>query len=190
MPTTLTFLSRATDDNKSCVNHGQRIPWVSKDITKDQSAYGALMAALGSPDFAHKLEAYIDILPHNAACPWAPFGGIVVNINACSDVHRDVMDLYKCCIVIPLQKCEGRGLVLHEARLVLDLCTGHAVLFPSGRFTHFNLHYQGVRVSLVFHTDSNSKMWVPVPEGAEGGGGHPGGNGWIRVNGVWLESSH
>ncbi|KAJ7750866.1 hypothetical protein B0H16DRAFT_1227944, partial [Mycena metata] len=113
--------------------------------------------------------AYVTILPHNANCPWAPFGGVVVNLNACSDAHLDPLDLKKRCVVIPLMKnCRGGGLVLHEARLVLDLHSGDVVLFPSGRFTHFNLHYQGIRASLVFHTDSASRQWT------EGEGG----NGW------------
>ncbi|KAJ7719044.1 hypothetical protein B0H16DRAFT_411252, partial [Mycena metata] len=172
------FIHRGTS-----VNHGQRIPWVSNDIKKEPTAYAALVAALTAiceylaerlchhrPELVGKLEAYINILPHNAACPWAPFGGIVINLNACSDGHRDGLDLFKGCLVIPFMRdCVGGGLVLHEARLVLDLHSGDAVLFPSGRFTHFNLHYEGIRTSLVFHTDDGSRQWT------EGQGA----NGWL-----------
>ncbi|KAJ7699475.1 hypothetical protein B0H16DRAFT_1225813, partial [Mycena metata] len=136
-------------------NHGQRIPWASKEITKDPEAYASLVDVLSGlveylankmylhrPGFTQELEAYVGILPHNAHCPWAPFGGIVVNLNACSDAHLDPLDLKKQCVVIPLMRdCIGAGLVLHEARLVLDLHSGDVVLFPSGRFTHYNLHY-------------------------------------------------
>ncbi|KAJ7027833.1 hypothetical protein C8F04DRAFT_882322, partial [Mycena alexandri] len=136
-------------------NHGQRIPWVSKDITKDQDSYASLVSVLTGmceyladrlcyhrPDLVGKLEAYINILPYNAACPWAPFGGVVVNFNACSDAHLDGWDLFKRCLVVPLMRdCKGGALVLYEGRLVLDLHTADAILFPSGRFTHFNLHY-------------------------------------------------
>ncbi|KAJ7199546.1 hypothetical protein B0H12DRAFT_997032, partial [Mycena haematopus] len=139
-------------------NHTQRGPWVSKDIIKDPVAYGSLCVQfsphlsyfliccvqiyLHRPRLAERLDAYVMLLPHNAACPWAPFGGIVVNFNACSDAHRDKFDLENRCVVMPLpQNCRGGALVLQEARLVLDLHLGNVVLFPSGRFTHFNLHY-------------------------------------------------
>ncbi|KAJ7670441.1 hypothetical protein B0H17DRAFT_948758, partial [Mycena rosella] len=181
-------------DGEDHVNHGQRILWVSRDITKDTEAYVALEAALTSiceyladrlqlyrPKLCEQLECYIDVLPRNAACPWAPFGGIVVNFNACSDAHRDGLDLLKRCFIIPVMRnCEGGGVVLYEARLVLDMHSGHGLLFPSGWFTHFNLHYRGVRASLVFHTDGQSKKWIP-------GKGGQGGNGWIGQNGVRME---
>ncbi|KAJ7483744.1 hypothetical protein B0H11DRAFT_1914615 [Mycena galericulata] len=177
------------------VNHGQRVPRASREIVQDQDAYSSLVAGLTGvceyladrlyhhrPELTNKLEAYIDILPRNEACPWAPFGGIVVNLNACSDAHLDGLDLHKRCVVIPLMEdCQGGGLVLHEARLVLDLHTGHVVLFPSGRYTHFNLHYQGVRASLVFHTDAASKQWT------QGEGGKPGLNNWIGENSIRVD---
>ncbi|KAJ7018749.1 hypothetical protein C8F04DRAFT_1277271 [Mycena alexandri] len=165
------FIHRA---NYPRANHGQRIPWVSKDITKDQDSYASLVSVLTGmceyladrlcyhrPDLVGKLEAYINILPYNAACPWAPFGGVVVNFNACSDAHLDGWDLFKRCLVVPLMRdCKGGALVLYEGRLVLDLHTADAILFPSGRFTHFNLHYVGMRASLVFHTDAGSLQWT------------------------------
>ncbi|KAJ7751093.1 hypothetical protein B0H16DRAFT_1419550 [Mycena metata] len=165
------FIHRA---NYPRANHGQRIPWVSKDITKDQDSYAALVSVLTGmceyladrlchhrPDLVGKLEAYINILPYNAACPWAPFGGVVVNFNACSDAHLDGWDLFKRCLVVPLMRnCKGGALVLYEGRLVLDLHNADAILFPSGRFTHFNLHYVGMRASLVFHTDGGSQQWT------------------------------
>ncbi|KAJ7238435.1 hypothetical protein C8J57DRAFT_1566162, partial [Mycena rebaudengoi] len=160
----------------SHVNHGQRVPYVCKEIVEDPVAYEALAAGLTGlcqgladrlfyhrPQFAKSLTAYVNILPRNAACPFAPFGGVVVNFNACSPPHLDSLDLEKNCVVIPLMKnCQGGGLVLHKARLVLDMHSGDIVLFPSGKFTHFNLHYQGIRASLVFHTDVNSKAWTQM----------------------------
>lgn len=98
-------------------------------------------------------------------------------MNACSDAHLDAFDLLKRCVVIPFMKdCEGGGLVLHEGRLVLDMHSGDVVLFLSGRFTHFNLHYKGVRGSLVFHTDSMSKQWVEDR------------NKWVGEHGVRVEA--
>ena len=32
--------------------------------------------------------------------------------------------------------------------------------FPSHRLSHFNLHYKGERVSLVFHTDAAGLQWA------------------------------
>ncbi|KAJ7697111.1 hypothetical protein B0H16DRAFT_1442511 [Mycena metata] len=178
-------------ENYERANHGQRIPWVSKDIIKDQDSYAALVSVLTGmceyladrlchhrPELVGNLEAYINILPYNASCPWAPFGGIVVNFNACSDAHLDGWDLFKRCIVVPLMRnCKGGALVLHEARLVLDLHTADVVLFPSGRFTHFNLHYVGMRASLVFHTDAGGRQWT------EGEGA----NEWLGKFGVKLD---
>ncbi|KAJ7286787.1 hypothetical protein C8J57DRAFT_1282043 [Mycena rebaudengoi] len=182
------------------VNHGQRIPRPNQEIVKDPLAYEALVQCMIPvcehvasklfelrPDFADELVAYISILPRNELCPFAPFGGIVVNFNACSDGHLDSLDLDKKCVVIPFMKdCRGGGLVLHEARLVLDLHSGDIVLFSSGRFVHFNLHYQGVRASVVLHTDSHSRLWTGRP-GKGGKKKAVRANGWEGVKGVQLE---
>ncbi|KAJ7266518.1 hypothetical protein C8J57DRAFT_1229094 [Mycena rebaudengoi] len=54
--------------------------------------------------------------------------------------------------------CWG-ALILHELGMVMDLHAGDMVLFLSAQLTHFNLHFQGIRASLVFHTDNALKLW-------------------------------
>lgn len=99
------------------------------------------------------------MLPANANAPAYPFGGLVINFNVCTDGHRDVMD-DRLCVVIPLGDFEGGELVIYEASLVFDARPGEAIIFRSTELTHFNLHYRGVRASLVLHSDKHGKDWV------------------------------
>ncbi|KAJ7278319.1 hypothetical protein C8J57DRAFT_1713191 [Mycena rebaudengoi] len=80
-------------------------------------------------------------------------------MGGCSETHVDELDDEDHCVVIPFTKnCVGGALVLHEAGMVMDLHTGDMVLL-SVQLTHFNLHFQGIRASLVFHTDKSLKLW-------------------------------
>lgn len=72
--------------------------------------------------------------------------------------HRDGKDL-AACVVLPVGRFVGGELCLKEAGLVLPLQSGDFAAFLSDRITHFNLHYQGRRVSVVCHTDSEGKRW-------------------------------
>ena len=38
--------------------------------------------------------------------------------------------------------------------------TGEVVIFKSAEINHFNLHYNGKRASLVFHTDRAARSWA------------------------------
>jgi hypothetical protein len=42
----------------------------------------------------------------------------------------------------------------------MRLGNGDMALFPSGRTTHFNLHYKGTRASLVLHSDGAGRKWA------------------------------
>jgi hypothetical protein len=81
-----------------------------------------------------------------------------VNINVITKAHRDQKDL-RWCLVIALGEGEGGELCLYEAGIVVALRTGDFILFPSGKLTHFNLHFKGKRASLVFHTDEAGDSW-------------------------------
>lgn len=50
-------------------------------------------------------------------------------------------------------------MVLYEPGLVLDLKNGNFVVFSSNKITHFNLDFEGVRGSLVLHTDKALERW-------------------------------
>jgi hypothetical protein len=81
-----------------------------------------------------------------------PFTGFVVNINIKSRPHRDAGD-YKLCEVIVIGDHKGGELVLVEPGLVIKLKSGNVVIFSSNLITHFNLHYKGVRMSIILNTD-------------------------------------
>jgi hypothetical protein len=90
--------------------------------------------------------------------PAHPFGGFVLNINVVTGAHRDFKDL-KICLVLVIGDHIGGELCLVEPGLVLQLRNGDMAIFPSGRITHFNLHYTGTRASVVLHSDYAGKKW-------------------------------
>lgn len=98
------------------------------------------------------MEISIERLPGYQPSATRPFAGLVVNINCITGGHRDVKDKFVCAI-IPIGDFEGGDLCLYEQGLVIPLRTGDLVVFRSSETTHFNLHFQGKRGSLVFHTD-------------------------------------
>lgn len=82
-----------------------------------------------------------------------PFAGYVLNINCCTFAHRDAKDLEFCCI-IPIGDYAKGELVLDELGLVLNIKPGNTVIFNSSKITHFNLDFEGKRISFVLTTDA------------------------------------
>lgn len=117
-----------------------------------------------SPEENVVLQVAISCLPNEAESPCAPFAGFVFNINACSAAHRDSKD-FTVCAVVPFGDFEGGELVFWELGIVLQLRGADIVTFRSERLTHFNLHYIGMRGSLVFHSDGDLKRWVESKNG-------------------------
>jgi hypothetical protein len=111
------------------------------------------------PEHYDYIEVYCDSLPFNDAPEARPFTGIVVNFCVSTDGHRDTTDILLC-VVIPFGRWEGGELVLHELGLVLKLHPGDVVVFPSGKITHFNLHFTGERGSVVLHSDGRGDRWL------------------------------
>lgn len=113
------------------------------------------------PEDYELLGIYASVLPADGFSPVFPFSGFVININACTKIHRDTRDL-KLCLVMALSGngCVGGDLCLKEAGVRLQLRCGDMVIFPSDKFSHFNTHFRGERVSLVFHTDLSGEVWV------------------------------
>ncbi|KAJ7737298.1 hypothetical protein B0H16DRAFT_1210866, partial [Mycena metata] len=105
--------------NVTRVNITQRVPYMSKEILDKPREYALLADALSDffevvrvsithllPEETKELRIYIEQLPLGASSPCAPFGGFVINIDACTDGHQDVKD--KCmCLVAPLGKFTG-----------------------------------------------------------------------------------
>lgn len=88
-----------------------------------------------------------------------PFPGFVLNLQVATEAHTDTND-DTICVVIPFGDYTGGELVLHEAGIVLELVEGDILIFPSYRLTHYNLHFKGVRGSVVMHSDSKVKSWI------------------------------
>lgn len=120
------------------------------------------------PQDYEELAQYVEILPCHQISPAYPFGGFVLNLNVSTLIHRDWKDLNLCMVIVISEDCIGGDLALLEPGLVLELRNGNAVLFPSGKISHFNTHYQGMRASLVFHSDSSSQGWIKDRNGWDG----------------------
>ncbi|KAK1235445.1 hypothetical protein PQX77_001329 [Marasmius sp. AFHP31] len=106
-----------------------------------------------------ELIAFISGLPLDAASPVHPFGGVAVNINAATIVHLDPMDL-NLCLVLAIHDCTGGELVLEGPGIVIKLKSGDFTIFPSKRYSHYNLDFKGLRVSFAFSTDQAAKQWI------------------------------
>lgn len=104
------------------------------------------------------LAATASILPDNSASPVRPFVGLVINLNVSTMAHRDSKD-DSICLVLPIGDFVGGNLCLYEPGLVVPLRNGDIIAFPSLHLTHFNLHYNGRRASMVLHTDREMMKW-------------------------------
>ncbi|KAJ7792854.1 hypothetical protein B0H14DRAFT_2928965 [Mycena olivaceomarginata] len=156
------------------VNHAQRTPHPSKEI-EDNPEEAAQLAELIHLITLKKLhpEGYAEIkvfaskLPLNERSMAFPFGGFVINVCACTFGHRDKLDKLFC-VVIPFGSWTGGELCMFEPGFVFRLHAWDMVLFPSCDVTHFNLHFEGIRMSLVLHSDKYGDQWVRH------------GNGWVQ----------
>jgi hypothetical protein len=89
---------------------------------------------------------------------------MVVNFCVSTDGHRDWSD-NRLCVIVPFGNWEGGEIVLHELGLVIKMHSGDALAFPSCNITHFNLHFTGLRGSLVFHSDIQGENWLKDQNG-------------------------
>ena len=110
------------------------------------------------PNEYNHLEATASILPDNNTSAVRPFVGLVINLNVITAAHRDSKD-DTVCLVLALGDFDGGELCLYEPGLIIPLQHGDFIIFPSFRFTHFNLHYKGRRASVVLHTDREMSNW-------------------------------
>jgi hypothetical protein len=111
------------------------------------------------PDLFLELAEAADSLPGNEQLAAHPFTGFVLNFNGATRIHRD-WDDQDICVVIISSDCKGGSLVFKELGLVLDLQNGDMVTFRSSKLSHFNLHFKGLRTSLVLHSDQSMDSWV------------------------------
>lgn len=64
------------------------------------------------------------------------------------------------CIIVPFGVWEGGEICLYELGLVINLKAGDILIFRSCEVTHFNLHFSGLRGSMVLHSDRQGDNWV------------------------------
>lgn len=96
----------------------------------------------------------IDIIPLHDRSLASPFPCFVLNFNVTTLFHKDSGD--GCgCLVLVLGPHTGGELCLFEPRLVLQLKHGDWAVFRSQDISHFNLHYNGMRASIVIHSDKS-----------------------------------
>jgi hypothetical protein len=117
------------------------------------------IVALHLPQEYSHIKAFVDVLPLNEHPTAYPFPGFVLNLQVSTEAHLDSGDS-TVCVVIPFGSWKNGGIVLYEARLLLDLCPGDILIFPSYKITHFNLHFEGLRFSVVMHSDKHGQSWV------------------------------
>jgi hypothetical protein len=111
------------------------------------------------PEEYQEIEVYCRSLSFGDLPASHPFAGVVVNFCVSCNGHRDWIDKLLC-VVIPFGDWEGGELVLYELGLVIKLKPGDILIFPSCHITHFNLHFSGLRGSLVLHSDIQGDKWV------------------------------
>jgi len=155
----------------SKTNHEQRRPYLATALKNNPKEFEEMDVLISdivqficqgivkeTPISYDNLRIFCELLPLNHRSPTHPFPGYVLNINVCTIGHKDTNDT-EICIVIPGGVFKGGELVLHEAGLVLELVEGDVIVFPSWKITHFNLHFQGDRFSLVMHSDKEVSSW-------------------------------
>jgi hypothetical protein len=96
--------------------------------------------------------------------PAYPFSGFVVNLNVVTKAHRDCQDL-KACAVLVIGNHSGGEICFYEPGLVFPLREGDLLVFFSGKITHFNLPFIGLRASVVLHSDRSGKDWAETRGG-------------------------
>ncbi|KAG2737612.1 hypothetical protein P692DRAFT_20761328 [Suillus brevipes Sb2] len=174
---------------KSRVNHMQRIPYASSTIHANREQYSVLAEILQDicrligqamekylPDVYSQLSFVCSLLPMGEHPVTAPFTGLALNIQCNTAGHLDGDDCLVCC-VIPFGQYSNGQFVQYETGLVFDIVPGDFFIFPSGKITHFNLHFSGFRGSLVLHSDALTDSWVKDR------------NGWINHMNTTFDSS-
>lgn len=84
---------------------------------------------------------------------------MVVNLCVMTNGHRDHGDK-KWCATFTIGQFEGGQICFHESGFVFDSRPGDLLVFQSQKETHFNLHLNGIRSSVVFHSDRTMDLWA------------------------------
>ncbi|KAJ7130251.1 hypothetical protein C8R44DRAFT_731804 [Mycena epipterygia] len=164
-------------ESVSRVNHSQRAPHPSEEMKEDPEETELLAEFIQLiivvielhikkllPDEHGAISVFVSRLPLNERSLAHPFGGFVVNVRVSTRGHRDGGDKLFC-VVIPFGTFTGGALALFEPGFVFPLRAWDAIIFPSCNVTHFNLDFEGTRLSLVLHSDKYGDRWVQDENG-------------------------
>ncbi|KAG1768750.1 hypothetical protein EV702DRAFT_979241, partial [Suillus placidus] len=141
----------------SRTNYSQCLPYPSRDTLQHQQLYRNIQSSFEEL-FQWIEQVVTQDLPGGHVSPVFPFLSLVVNLNVSTMGHRDRFDK-DLCLVLPIGEFLGGALAMFEQRLVVELRNSDFMLFQSTSTTHFNLHYEGKRASLVCHTDRGFEQW-------------------------------
>ncbi|SJL16470.1 uncharacterized protein ARMOST_19996 [Armillaria ostoyae] len=170
-------------EGQTTVHIQQRAPGHSKEFLQDigeadllaklfQNIMSFVNVCALLPGIYKELTVFVDHLPLNDHSLAYPFSGFVINVGVATDGHRDGFDKLAC-VVILFGEWTGGELCLYEAGFVWHLKPWDILIFPSGRITHFNLHFTGLCGSLVMHSDKGGDAWAQGEE--------LGYNGWLHA---------
>ena len=107
---------------------------------------------------------YCDVQPMDRNIPTSPFSGFFLNLCVATDGHTDPND-HGPCAIFTVGPYKGGQLVLDDIGLVIDLQPGQVLFFPSRFVTHYNLHFHGLRASVVMSFDKDGLKWVKTENG-------------------------
>lgn len=114
--------------------------------------------AFHMPQEYKELEVHCDFLPLHDQPPGRPFTSMVVNLGAVTKGHRDGGDK-TWCGTFTIGDCKGGQICCYEAGLVLESRPSDFITFESQEQTHFNLNVEGIRASIVLHSDRTMDSW-------------------------------
>ncbi|KAJ6547967.1 hypothetical protein DFH09DRAFT_1281711 [Mycena vulgaris] len=158
-------------------NFSQRAPHPSEEMKEDpdetelMAEFISLIAIIMEfhikkllPEEYDEISVFVSRLPLNERSHAHPFGGFVINVRVSTRGHRDGGDKLFC-VVIPFGTWTGGELGLFEPGFLFRLRAWDALIFPSCDITHFNLDFEGTRLSLVLHSDKYGDRWVQDQNG-------------------------
>ncbi|KDQ52147.1 hypothetical protein JAAARDRAFT_139235 [Jaapia argillacea MUCL 33604] len=104
------------------------------------------------------LSEYCELLPLDDMSPVYPMSSLVLNLDVATNGHRDSKDIGVCVVVAWAPHKRGE-LCVKEIGVVIRTRPVASVIFCSDFLTHFNLHFEGKRGSVVLHADGAFEQW-------------------------------
>jgi hypothetical protein len=119
------------------------------------------------PDEVESLAFLVDLMPQGTTQAKWPFTGFVTNVNVATNIHFDRKDSLLCVSFALGEWLDGDLVLAGPSGLVYPMRPGHLIVFNSLRIPHFNLLYEGIRMSFVVHSDDALKLAQKLPKDYE-----------------------